>query len=142
MAQVKFGLSTENLRSYVPKITKETVDFLSNELHLSSTKWQSFDVLHALSELTILTASGCLQGKEVRSSLDKTFARRYEALDRGFTPLNFMFPNLPLPSYRARDKAQREMSEFYQAIIRKRREGTHDVSSGHAPQTSRLGGTC
>jgi sterol 14-demethylase len=39
-----------------------------------------------------------------------------------------MFPNLPLPSYRARDKAQREMSEFYQAIIRKRREGTHDVS--------------
>jgi sterol 14-demethylase len=68
-----------------------------------------------------------LQGKEVRGKLDKTFARRYEALDGGFTPINFMFPNLPLPSYKKRDKAQREMSEFYQEIIRGRREGGADV---------------
>lgn len=125
-AQVKFGLSTENLKSYVSKITTETTDFLAHELH-ASTSWKSCNALDSLSELTILTASGCLQGKEVRSSLDKTFARRYEALDKGFTPINFMFPNLPLPSYRNRDKAQREMSEFYQGIIRKRKAGETDV---------------
>lgn len=126
--QVKFGLSTENLRAYVGMIAEETNGFLTNELHASSTKWQGFDALHAMSELTILTASRTLQGKEVRAGLDKTFAKRYEDLDGGFTPINFMFPKLPLPSYRRRDKAQKAMSEFYQGIIRKRREGTHDVS--------------
>lgn len=135
--QVKFGLSTDNLKSYVPKITKETKDFLAHELK-ASTSWQSCNALDSLSELTILTASGCLQGKEVRSSLDKTFARRYEALDKGFTPINFMFPNLPLPSYRNRDKAQREMSEFYQAIIRKRKSGESDVSISAAFALTRL----
>jgi sterol 14-demethylase len=127
-SQVKFGLSTENLRAYVGMITEETLGFLSHELHASTT-WQGFDALAAMSELTILTASRTLQGKEVRAQLDKTFAERYEHLDGGFTPINFMFPNLPLPSYRRRDKAQKAMSEFYQGIIRKRREGTHDVST-------------
>lgn len=129
--QVKFGLSTENLRAYVGMITEETNGFLTNELKASNT-WQGFDALHAMGELTILTASRTLQGKEVRNGLDKTFAKRYEDLDGGFTPINFMFPKLPLPSYRRRDKAQKAMSEFYQGIIRKRREGTHDVSTVEA----------
>ncbi|KAJ9110714.1 hypothetical protein QFC22_006692 [Naganishia vaughanmartiniae] len=122
---VKFGLSTENLRAYVGMITDETLGFMSKELKVNN-QWQGFDALDAMSELTILTASRTLQGKEVRAGLDKTFAQRYEHLDGGFTPINFMFPKLPLPSYRRRDKAQKAMSEFYQGIIRKRREGTHD----------------
>jgi sterol 14alpha-demethylase len=130
LPQVKFGLSTENLKLYVPKITRETLDFLSHGLHTSAIKWQSFNALDKLAELITLTASDCLQGREVRAGLDKTFAKRIEALDKGFTPMNFVFPNLPLPAYWNRDKAQKEMSEFYQEIIRKRREGTHDVSDG------------
>jgi sterol 14-demethylase len=109
-------------------ITDETLGFMSKELRVNN-QWQGFDALDAMSELTILTASRTLQGKEVRAGLDKTFAQRYEHLDGGFTPINFMFPKLPLPSYRRRDKAQKAMSEFYQGIIRKRREGTHDVST-------------
>lgn len=122
---VKFGLSTENFQAYVPMITEETHGFLSHDLHLGN-KWQGFDALEAMSELTIFTASRTLQGKEVRENVSKEFAKRYEALDGGFTPINFMFPNLPLPSYRRRDRAQREMSEFYQGIIRKRKEGESD----------------
>lgn len=125
---VKFGLSTENFRSYVPLIKKEATDFMNNELKPVAGEWKQAHALHSMAELTILTASATLQGKEVRGKLDKTFARRYEALDGGFTPINFMFPNLPLPSYKKRDKAQREMSEFYQEIIRGRREGGADVS--------------
>lgn len=123
---VKFGLSTENFKAYVPMVVEETVNFFNHDLHMSSDKWQSFDALEAMSELTIFTASRTLQGKEVRDSVSKDFAKRYEALDGGFTPINFMFPNLPLPSYRRRDKAQKEMSQFYQGIIQKRREGTSD----------------
>lgn len=140
---VKFGLSTENFRAYVPMITQETTDFLKKDLNPSATEWKTFHALEAMAGLTILTASATLQGKEVRSKLDKTFARRYEALDGGFTPLNFMFPNLPLPSYRRRDQAQQEMSEFYQEIIRGRREGAsehdHDMIAALMASTYRDG---
>lgn len=125
--KVKFGLSTENLRAYVPMIVEETSDFISHELLPAGRTEHTFDILKAMSELTILTASRTLQGKEVRASLDKSFAERYEHLDGGFTPINFMFPNLPLPSYRRRDKAQKQMSDFYVNIIQKRREGASDV---------------
>jgi sterol 14alpha-demethylase len=93
--------------------------------------WDSIDVPKVFSEITILTASRTLQGKEVRGSIDKSFAEVYSDLDGGFTPLNFMFPNLPLESYRKRDRAQKKMSDFYVDIIKRRRtnpqEGAHDM---------------
>jgi sterol 14-demethylase len=110
-------------------IVEETTNFTAHDLLPAGKSSNTFDILKAMSELTILTASRTLQGKEVRSSLDKSFAERYEHLDGGFTPINFMFPNLPLPSYRRRDKAQKQMSDFYVNIIQKRREGASDVSA-------------
>jgi sterol 14-demethylase len=105
------------------------------------------DVVDVLSEITILTASRTLQGTEVRAGLDKSFAQLYTDLDGGFTPLNFMFPNLPLPSYRRRDAAQAKMSEFYQDIIRRRRssgqtgndEEEHDMLAALMEQKYRDG---
>ncbi|KAG6822791.1 Lanosterol 14-alpha-demethylase, partial [Arthromyces matolae] len=66
-----------------------------------------------------------LQGKEVRENLNKSFSLLYNDLDGGFTPLNFMFPNLPLASYRRRDAAHIKMSAFYVDIVQKRRESGH-----------------
>ena len=43
-------------------------------------------------------------------------------VDGGFTPLNFAFPNLPLPSYRRRDRAQLAMRRFYIDILNRRRQ--------------------
>ncbi|KAL7417207.1 lanosterol 14-alpha-demethylase [Mrakia frigida] len=131
---VKAGLSLENLRSYGPDIEDEVELMLKTDASFATyrsknanTTWGSFPALKTLSELTILTASRTLQGKEVRAALNKSFAHTYEALDGGFTPLNFMFPNLPLPSYRRRDKAHKEMSDFYYDIIQKRKEGISEV---------------
>ena len=81
--------------------------------------------------------------------MDKSFAQLYHDLDGGFTPLvslvichdpifrfadrglaraqNFVFPNLPLPSYRRRDRAQAKMREFYVSILEKRRASTDEV---------------
>ena len=59
--------------------------------------------------------------------MDSKFAERMHHLDGGFTPLNFLFPNLPLPSYKRRDKAQQEMSDFYVNIMKKRDEGESEV---------------
>jgi sterol 14-demethylase len=93
---------------------------------------KTFEVFRKMSELIILTASRTLQGKEVRQALNSRFARLFHDLDGGFTPINFMFTNLPLPANRKRDRAQKEMSDFYLDILRKRREGESEVSRGPA----------
>lgn len=126
---VKVGLSTDNFRAYVGMIEDEVEEFLASDSSFSTyqskdtSSWGSFDSVKILSEITILTASRTLQGSEVRANVNKSFAQIYTDLDGGFTPINFMFPNLPLESYRKRDRAQKKMSDFYVEIIKKRRMG-------------------
>jgi len=76
--------------------------------------------------------------------MDTTFAQLFSDLDGGFTPLNFMFPNLPLESYRKRDRAQKKMADFYIKIIQARKEGMSnndepDMISALMGQTYRNG---
>ncbi|EIM24094.1 cytochrome P450 [Wallemia mellicola] len=129
---VKFGLSSENLKKYVEMIQDETLKFINRDAAFKAYQDNNpnggdFHCFQTMSEITILTASRTLQGKEVRDGLDKSFADMYHDLDGGFTPLNFMFPNLPLPSYKRRDVAQKKMSDFYSEIIQRRREeGSHE----------------
>ncbi|EJD06923.1 lanosterol 14-alpha-demethylase [Fomitiporia mediterranea MF3/22] len=147
---VKFGLSLDNFRAYIGMIEQEVENFLNNDPGFriwqmnDINEWGSFHAFKTLAEITILTASRTLQGKEVRSSLDKSFADLYHDLDGGFTPVNFLFPNLPLESYKKRDKAQQTMSDFYVDLIRKRREGKdtdaeHDIISALMSQRYKNG---
>jgi len=75
-----------------------------------------------MAEITIYTASRSLQGKEVRSKFDSSFADLYHHLDMGFSPINFMLPWAPLPHNRKRDYAQKKMAQTYLEIIESRRE--------------------
>jgi sterol 14alpha-demethylase len=85
------------------------------------------NITEVMAEITIYTASASLQGKEVRSKFDTTFALLYRHLDDGFQPINFMMPGLPLPQNRRRDHAQKVMEDLYSDIIRRRRqEGNQD----------------
>jgi sterol 14-demethylase len=130
---VKVGLSTENFRAYVGMIEEEVEEFMKTDGAFliyqmnDINEWGRFDATDIMAQITILTASRTLQGKEVRENMDKSFSELYNALDGGFTPLNFLFPNLPLESYRQRDEAHKKMSAFYVDIIRKRKE-SGDVS--------------
>jgi sterol 14-demethylase len=128
--QIKGGLSTEALSSYPKMIDTECAQFFSGELKLGSSNPgpKTVEIFKTMSSLIILTAARTLQGKEVRESMDSRFAERMHHLDGGFTPVNFLFPNLPLPSYKRRDKAQKEMSDFYVNIMKKRDEGESEVS--------------
>ncbi|KAL4933602.1 cytochrome P450 [Aspergillus undulatus] len=118
---VKYGLTSEALRSYVQLITAEVDDFAKNSPLLRGAKGV-FDVSKTVAEITIYTASRSLQGKEVRDKFDSTFAELYHDLDMGFAPINFMFPYAPLPHNRRRDAAQRKMTETYTEIIKERRK--------------------
>lgn len=148
---VKVGLSTENFRVYVPQITDEVEKFVMKDPDFSAFQKGhakasgTVDIFKTMSEITILTASRTLQGKEVRDNLDKSFADLYHDLDLGFNPLNFVIPNLPLPSNFKRDRAQKHMSDFYRGIIERRRQqgGTtetdHDMIAALMDQTYKNG---
>nr|ANC28047.1 cytochrome P450 [Polyporus umbellatus] len=124
---VKVSLTIDKFRSYVGMIEDEVKEYLNGDPEFRI--WQTNDInewgsftLDVFAELTILTASRTLQGREVRESLNKNFAQIYTDLDRGFTPLHWLMPGLPLPSYRKRDAAHKKMSSFYQSILKNRRE--------------------
>jgi sterol 14-demethylase len=104
-------------------IVKETEDFFRNYAKPSGL----MEVYSAFGKLIILTASSCLMGKEIRANLDDTVADLYYDLDQGFKPINFIFPNLPLPSYRRRDYARNKMAALYSSIIQRRRNENDNV---------------
>ncbi|OJJ51908.1 hypothetical protein ASPSYDRAFT_190256, partial [Aspergillus sydowii CBS 593.65] len=118
---VKYGLTSEALRSYVQLITAEVDDFAEKSSVFQGSEG-IFDVSKTVAEITIYTASRSLQGKEVRDRFDSTFAELYHDLDMGFAPINFMLPYAPLPHNRKRDAAQRKMAETYTDIIKARRK--------------------
>ncbi|WFD35719.1 sterol 14alpha-demethylase [Malassezia cuniculi] len=144
---VKFGLSIENFRVYVNQISEELKDFIATDVSFAPLKQGKpavVDIFKAVSEITILTASRTLQGNEVRENLDKSFAQLYHDLDSGFTPINFVLPGIPLPNNFRRDRAQRQMSEFYLNIIKKRRSkgivgAEHDMITALMEQTYKNG---
>lgn len=60
----------------------------------------------ALSRLTILTASRCLHGDDVRENLFEDVARLFHDLDMGMTPLSVFLPHAPVPAHFRRDKVK------------------------------------
>lgn len=111
------GLRTARLKGYTAKIEKETRQYLktwgeSGEL----------DLFHALSELTILTASRCLHGDDVRENLFKEVSELYHDLDQGLTPLTVFFPNAPTKAHQKRNAARAKMVELFGKVIKNRRD--------------------
>ena len=119
---MKIGLSTDAFRTYVPIIQKEVEDFVKRSSVFKGQKGKA-DIVPAMAEITIYTASHSLQGKEVRDRFNSSLAALYHDLDMGFSPINFMLYWAPLPHNRARDHAQRTVANVYMDIIKGRRAG-------------------
>ncbi|XP_066525562.1 lanosterol 14-alpha demethylase [Hoplias malabaricus] len=114
---LKTGLNIAHFKKHVEVIEEETRDYFK--------RWGDSGVknlFEALSELIILTASRCLHGREIRSMLDEKVAQLYADLDGGFTHAAWLLPGwLPLPSFRRRDQAHREIKNIFYKVIEKRR---------------------
>lgn len=119
---MKFRLTTDAFKSYVPLIVNEVESFLKNKPDFQGQSGR-INLSAIMAEITIYTASRTLQGREVRERFDSEFAHLFHDLDMGFTPINFMFNWAPLPQNRARDRAQRKVAETYTDIIKARRAG-------------------
>lgn len=121
---VKGALTTDSFRKYVPLITEEVRKYFetSKNFMVGTKSTGKIDVMVTQPEMTIFTASRSLLGDEMRAKLDTDFAYLYSDLDKGFTPLNFVFSHLPLENYRKRDHAQQTISSTYMSLIKERRD--------------------
>jgi len=78
------------------------------------------DLLEFMKELTIYTSSHCLLGPEFRFELNKEFGAIYHDLEMGIQPIAYVFPNLPLPIFRRRDKARQTLQGLVAQIMENR----------------------
>ncbi|PBP26452.1 14alpha demethylase [Diplocarpon rosae] len=118
---MKIGLTTEAFKSYVPIIQDEVETFIKGSSAFKGHTGK-VDIPAQMAEITIYTASHCLQGKDVRDQFNSTFASLYHDLDMGFSPINFMLHWAPLPHNRARDHAQQTVAKKYMEIMESRRK--------------------
>ena len=121
MQQAAQGLRKERLVSYIPKVELETVDYFKT--HWGGNSGER-NILDALSELTIMSATRCLHGDDVRETMFNDVARLFHDLDKGTEPLSFFFPYLPTPAHAKRDNARKEMVRIFTTVIEKRRNDT------------------
>lgn len=127
MEQKKFckgALSKDAFQAYVPLMVEEVYKYFrtSKNFLMNEKTNGKIDVMVTQPEMTIFTASRTLLGKEMRDKLDTGFAYLYNDLDKGFIPVNFVFPNLPLAVNKKRDHAQRTISNTYISLIKERRK--------------------
>ncbi len=78
------------------------------------------DLLGFSKELTIYTSSHCLLGPEFRYELSNEFVGIYHDLEQSIQPIAYIFPNLPLPLFRRRDKARARLEQMVTQIMQKR----------------------
>ncbi|KAJ4968136.1 hypothetical protein NE237_014837 [Protea cynaroides] len=119
--QEQFRFFTESLRvtklkGYVDQMVVEAEDYFS--------KWGDsgeVDLKYELEHLIILTASRCLLGREVRDKLFDDVSALFHDLDSGMLPVSVVFPYLPIPAHRRRDRARKKLSEIFKNIITSRK---------------------
>ncbi|XP_010421091.1 PREDICTED: sterol 14-demethylase-like [Camelina sativa] len=129
MEQFRFfadALKVDNLRSYVDPMVREAADSFS--------KWGEsgeVDLSVELERLIILTASRCLLGREVREQLFDDVSALFHELDNGMLPISVLFPYLPIPAHRCRDRARAKLAQIFSKIIASRKrsgdKSEHDM---------------
>lgn len=109
------SLRMEAMKQHSGKIVQEVDEMIAH--------WGDngeIELVEEMKQLTINTASHCLLGKEFRYELTNEFSEIYHDLEKGISPLAYNFPNLPIPSFRKRDKARVRLHKLVGEIVQKR----------------------
>lgn len=115
------ALRDKPMRSYSDLIVEEVTGLIGG--------WGSkgeIDLLDFMKELTIYTSSHCLLGPEFRHELNREFAEIYHDLEQAIQPIAYVFPNLPLPVFRRRDRARKRLQGLVTEIMARRSKTTSD----------------
>ncbi len=118
--QRKQALRNQSLRAEFMKGHAETIAAEVRRMMETLGDAGEVDLLDFFSELTIYTSSACLIGKQFRRELTPEYFRTFYELEKGTDALAYVNPNLPLPVFRARDRARRRLVELLTEIFERR----------------------
>ncbi|KAK1683669.1 hypothetical protein QYE76_044517 [Lolium multiflorum] len=119
MEQTRFlveSLRPAQLRSYVDPMLQEVEKYFA--------KWGEegvVDLKHEFEELLMLISSRCLVGKEVREKMFGQFCKLFHEIEEGVNFASFMFPYIPIPVNRRRDRARIKLTEILSEVVRSRK---------------------
>ncbi|MCP4007042.1 MAG: cytochrome P450, partial [bacterium] len=114
------ALRDEHMRRHADVISRET-EMMCDRLGDSG----EIDLLAFFGELTTYTSTATLIGQEFRDDLARKgseFAHAFQDLERGTDAFAYVNHNLPLPSFRARDRARKKLVELITEILDRREE--------------------
>jgi sterol 14-demethylase len=110
------ALKDRRMRTYGEAVVYETESNIR--------PWREAGVVDLVAFCRVLTnfaSSRCLLGKEFREGMTEEFASVYHDLEAGVTPLAYINPHLPIPSFIKRDRARVRMVDMITRIIHARR---------------------
>jgi sterol 14-demethylase len=118
--QRKQALRNQSLRGEFMKGHAETISTEVGRMMESLGDEGEIDLLDFFSELTIYTSTACLIGKEFREEMNPEYYRTFYELEKGTDAWAYVNPNLPLPAFRARDRARRRLVEMLSEVFERR----------------------
>lgn len=129
----KDGLTLKRFEVYTQMVEEECLKYIAD--HFDDEGEMNFH--EAMAQMIVFTATRCLHGIESREAFSsEEVAKLYSDLDGGFSPQAwFLPPWLPLPSFRARDRAHTEIKRQFNTIVENRRKAE---ASGEGKETADL----
>lgn len=122
--QRKQALRNRSLRDQAMRGHAETIARETERMIAGWGESGTVDLLDFFAELTIYTSSAALVGPEFREELGPELVALFQDLERGTDAFAYVNPHLPLPSFRKRDRARKQLVAYLQAIFERReREG-------------------
>lgn len=118
--QRKQAMRNQSLRD---KFMRGHAEVIAEETRRMTRGWPEqgeLDALDFFSELTIYTSSACLIGRAFREELTSDYVRIFKDLERGTDAFAYVNPYLPLPAFRRRDRARRELVGLIEEIFARR----------------------
>eukprot|EP01126_Amoeba_proteus_P050311 TRINITY_DN5933_c0_g1_i3.p1 TRINITY_DN5933_c0_g1~~TRINITY_DN5933_c0_g1_i3.p1 ORF type:complete len:260 (-),score=53.46 TRINITY_DN5933_c0_g1_i3:730-1509(-) len=101
------GIISDEASSYLDEVWKEK---------------GSLDFYHDVGEMIMRTSTHALQGSQIRALVHKGYAKYMEDIDGALSILSFFYPNLPMPSFRKRDLARKNIGEMIKTVLKFRRD--------------------
>jgi len=111
------SLRDDFMRGHAEVIAAETRQMIER---LRARGEGEIDLLDFFAELTLYTSSACLIGKDFRDEIPRDWIELFYELERGTDAFAYVNPHLPLPSFRARDRARKALVAGIQGILDRR----------------------
>nr|XP_020158463.1 obtusifoliol 14-alpha demethylase-like [Aegilops tauschii subsp. strangulata] len=110
------AMKPAKLRTYAGLMVREVEEYFA--------RWGqsgAVDLKKDLEHLVTLMASRCLFGEEVRTKMLAEVATHLCELNDGMRLVTILFPHLPIPAHRRRDRTRARLGEIFSGIISSRR---------------------